>query len=116
MEQKIARGWKSIVCPDGKEKVTLMCEWDILSKMGHIYKKTLKQIDCHNSKLTEFGGVDCNWACLKAIAKEGMTRLGMEWLWVCGIMVAGIIWIVFYSIYMGHTSICMGCFCFSESL
>ena len=100
MEKKIERGWKSIVCPDGKEKVIVMCEWDILSEMGRILKKTLKQIDCYHPKLTELGGADCNWACKKAIAKEEMTRLGMEWLLVCGIMVAGIIWIVFYSIYM----------------
>jgi len=101
MEKKIEREWKSIVCPDGKEKVIVMCEWDILSEMGRILKKTLKQIDCHNPKLTEFGGADCNWACKKAIAKEGTTELGMEWLLVCAIIVGGIIWIVFYSIYMG---------------
>jgi hypothetical protein len=78
-----------------------MCEWDILSETERILKKTLKQIDCHHPKLTKLGGADCNWACKKAIAKEEMTRLGMEWLLVCGIMVAGIIWIMFYSIYMG---------------
>jgi hypothetical protein len=101
MEKKMEREWKSIVCPDGKEKVIVMCEWDILSETERILKKTLKQIDCHHPKLTKLGGADCNWACKKAIAKEEMTRLGMEWLLVCGIMVAGIIWIMFYSIYMG---------------
>lgn len=79
----------------------VMCEWDILLEMGRIFKKTLKQIDCHNPKLTEFGGADCNWACKKAIAKEGTTGLGIEWLLACAIIVGGIIWIVFYSIYMG---------------
>jgi hypothetical protein len=87
MERKIERGWKSIVCPDGKEKAIVMCEWDILSEMGRILKKTLKQIDCHNPKLTELGGADCNLACKKAIAKEGTTGLGMEWLLVCAIIV-----------------------------
>jgi len=103
MERKIEKGWKSIVCLDGKEKVMVTCEWDILSEMGRILKKTLKQIDCHNPKLTEFGGADCNWVCKRAIAKEGTTGVGsgMEWLWVCAIIVGGIIWIVFYSLYMG---------------
>lgn len=100
MERKIERGWKSIVCPDRKEKVIVMCEWEILSEMGSTLKKTLKQIDCHNPKLTEFGGADCNWGCKKAIAKEGTTRSGMEWLWVCAISVGGILWIVFYDIYL----------------
>ena len=100
MEQKIAREWKSIVCPDGKEKAIVMCEWDILSEVGGIVKKTLKQIDCHNPKLTELGGADCNWACTKAIAKEEMTRSTMEWLLVCAILTGGIIWIVIYGIYM----------------
>ena len=100
MEQKIAREWKSIVCPDGKEKAIVMCEWDILSEVGRILKKTLKQIDCHNPKLTEFGGADCNWACRKVIAKEEITRWGSEFLLVCAILIAGIIWIVIYGIYM----------------
>jgi len=77
MEKKIEREWKSIVCPDGKEKVIVMCEWDIFSEMERILKKTLKQIDCHHPKLAELGGADCNWACKKAIAKEEMNRLGM---------------------------------------
>jgi hypothetical protein len=45
MEQKIERGWKSIVCPDWKEKAMIMCEWDILSEKGSILQRTLKQID-----------------------------------------------------------------------
>lgn len=100
MEKKIEREWKSIVCPDGKEKVIVVCEWDILSEMGRILKKTLKQIDCHHPKLTELGGADCNWACKKTIAKEGTTGLGREWLLVCAIIVGGILWIVFYDVYM----------------
>jgi len=100
MEQKIERKWKSIDCPDRKEKSVVMCEWDILSGAGRILKKTLKQIDCHNPKLTEFGGVDCNWACRKVIAKEEITRWRSELLLVCAILIAGIIWIVIYGIYM----------------
>ncbi len=101
MERKIERGWKSIVCPGEKEKVIVMCEWDILSETGRILKKTLKQIDCHNPKLSELGGTDCNWACKRGIATEGTIGLGMEWLWVCAIIVGGIIWIALYSIYIG---------------
>jgi hypothetical protein len=100
MEQKIERKWKSIVCPDGKEKSVVMCEWDILSEEGRILKRTLKQIDCHNAKLTEFGGADCNWACRKVIAKEEITRSRSEFLLVCAILIGGMIWIVIYGIYM----------------
>ena len=100
MEQKISREWKSIVCPDGKAQSVVMSEWDILSEEGRIVKKTLKQIDCHNPRLAEFGGTDCRWVCEKAIAKEEMTRSRMEWLFVCAILVGGILWIVFYNIYL----------------
>ncbi len=100
MEQKIEREWKSIVCPDGKAKSVVMCEWDILSEKGRILKKTLKQIDCHNPGLTEFGGTDCSWVCEKAIMGEEITRSGMEWLLVCAILVGGILWIVFYDMYL----------------
>ena len=100
MEQKVEREWKSIVCPDWKERSVVMCEWDILSGEGRISKKTLKQIDCYNPRLTEFGGTDCSWACEKAMAKEETTRSGMEWLWVCAILVGGILWIVSYDMYV----------------
>ena len=76
MKQKMEREWKSIICPDWKEKTVVMCEWDILSEDGRILKRTLKQIDCHNPRLTEFGGTDRRWVCEKAIAKEEMTRSG----------------------------------------
>jgi len=100
MEQKIDREWKSIVCPDGKEKSVVMCQWDILSEKSRILKRTLKQIDCHNPKLTEFGGPDCNWACAKALATEETARSRMEWLLVCAILSGGIAWIVFYGAYI----------------
>lgn len=100
MEQKMEREWKSIVCPDRKEKAVVMCEWDILSEGGRILKKTLKQIDCYNPRLTEFGGTDCSWTCEKAIAKEETTKSGMEWLLVCAILVGGILWIVVYDMYL----------------
>jgi len=100
MEQTIAREWKSIVCPDGKAQSVVMSEWDILSEKGRILKKTLKQIDCHNPRLAEFGGTDCSWVCQEAIAKEKVTRSNMELLLVCAIFVGGIFWIVFYDIYL----------------
>ena len=100
MEQKIERERKSIVCPDGKAKSVVVCEWDIFSEEGHILKRTLKQIDCHNPRLTELGGTDCSWVCKKAIAKEEMTGSRIEWLFVCSIFIGGILWIVFYNIYL----------------
>jgi len=100
MEQKIARKWKSIVCPDGKAQSVVMSEWDILSEEGRVLEKTLKQIDCHNPRLAEFGGTDCSWACTKAIAREEMTRSRMESLLVCAIFVGGILWIAFHGIYL----------------
>ena len=63
MEQRIERQWKSIVCPDGKEKSLIICEWEIVSKGGNILKRNLKQIDCHNPRLAEFCGKDCSWRC-----------------------------------------------------
>ncbi len=100
MEQKIQREWKSIVCPDRKAESLVMFEWDILSDGGRILKKTLKQIDCHNPGLAEFGGTDCSWVCHKAIAKKEKTGSRTELLLVCAIFVAGILWIVFYDLYL----------------
>ena len=42
MEQKIEREWISIVCPEGKEKILVMCKWDIVSREGRIFRRTLK--------------------------------------------------------------------------
>jgi hypothetical protein len=75
MEQRIEREWKSIVCPEGKGKTTVMCEWDIVSGGGRIFRRGLKQIDCRNPKLTEFGGTDCNWGCEIVIAKRERKEL-----------------------------------------
>jgi len=47
-----------------------MFEWGVVSKGGRILKRTLKQIDCHNPQLTEFGGIDCNWGCEGVIGKR----------------------------------------------
>ena len=69
MEQKVEREWKNILCPENKDKTRVMCEWDVVSKQGRIIKKTLKQIDCSNPKLIEFGGADCHWTCEKVLAK-----------------------------------------------
>jgi hypothetical protein len=100
MEQKMKRESRSIVCPDWKEKAVVLCEWDILSEEGRILKQSLKQIDCCSPRLTEFGGTDCSWRCEKTIAREEMTRSGMEWLLVCAVLVGGILWILFYDMYL----------------
>ncbi len=100
MEHKIEREWKSIVCPEAKAESVVMCEWDILSEGGHIRKRSLRKIDCHNPKLTQLNGIDCGWKCERAIGREKMTRSGIEWLWVCAIAVAGILWIVFYDLHI----------------
>jgi hypothetical protein len=70
LEEAREREWKSILCPEGKCKTLVMCEWDVVSKGGRILKRTLKQIDCHNPQLTEFGGIDCNWGCEGVIGKR----------------------------------------------
>ena len=100
MEQRIEREWKSIVCPDGKGKSVVMCEWNILSEEGRFLKRILRQIDCHNPRLTEFGGKDCSWRCEKSIEKQEVTKSGTEWLWVCCILGVGLLWIAFYDVYM----------------
>ena len=63
MQQGIEREWKWVLCPDGKGRTWMMCEWDIASQKGRILKRTLKQIDCRYPHLMEFGGTDCNWKC-----------------------------------------------------
>ena len=70
MEQKIEREWKTIVCAEGKERIAVMYEWDIVSKGGRIFRKTLKQIDCHHPRMAGFGGIDCNWGCERIITKR----------------------------------------------
>ena len=70
MEQTREREWKSVVCPEGWGRATVMCEWDLVSEKGRILKRTLSQIDCHNPQLTVFGGVDCNWKCEGVIVKR----------------------------------------------
>jgi len=70
MEQKIEREWIFIGCPEGRENASVMCEWDIVLEKGHILRRTLRLIDCHNLQLTEFGGTDCNWGCKRLIARR----------------------------------------------
>ena len=77
MEQKIERECVSIVCPEGKEKTEVMCEWAIVSREGRIFRRTLKLIDCNHPKLSEFGGIDCRWGCERIIAgRERRDPLG----------------------------------------
>ena len=69
MEQRTETEWKSVLCPDGKERTWVMCEWDTISEGGRILKRILRQIDCFHPRLTEFDGADCNWFCEGIIAK-----------------------------------------------
>ena len=70
MEKAKEREWRSIVCPEGKCKTVVMCEWDLVSKGGRILKRTLNQIDCHNPRLAAFGGEGCQWGCEGVIRKR----------------------------------------------
>jgi len=70
MEQKKEREWRTIACPEGKGRTRVMCEWDVASEKGRILQRTLKQIDCQNPLLTEFGGMDCRWGCERVILKR----------------------------------------------
>ncbi len=70
MEQVKEREWKSILCPEKKCKTVVMCVWNVESKGGRILKRTLKQIDCYNPELTEFGGANCKWGCEGVIGKR----------------------------------------------
>ena len=69
MEQKKEREWKSVLCPAGKDRTRMLCEWDTVLEGGRILKRTLRQIDCFHPKLTEFGGADCDWFCEGVIVK-----------------------------------------------
>ena len=70
MEPVKEREWKSILCPETKERTVVMCEWEVVSKGGRILKRTLKQIDCHNPQLAAFGSIDCTWGCNGVIRKR----------------------------------------------
>jgi hypothetical protein len=70
LEEVREREWNSILCPERQCRTTVMCEWDVLSKGGRILKRTLRQIDCHNAELVQFGGVDCRWGCEGIIRKR----------------------------------------------
>lgn len=69
-EEVREREWNSILCPERQCRTMVMCEWDVLSKEGRILKRTLRQIDCHDPELTEFGGADCKWGCEGVIGKR----------------------------------------------
>jgi hypothetical protein len=70
LEEVREREWNSILCPERQCRTMVMCEWDVVSKEGRILKRTLRQIDCHNLQLTEFGGMDCKWGCEGVIGKR----------------------------------------------
>lgn len=70
MEQRIEREWRSVRCPQEEERVSLMCEWDVVYEGGRILSRTLKEIDCHHPRLTVFGGGDCGWPCEKLIVQR----------------------------------------------
>jgi hypothetical protein len=70
LEEVREREWNSILCPERQCRTMVMCEWDVVSKEGRILKRTLRQIDCHDPHLTEFGGMDCTWRCESVIGKR----------------------------------------------
>jgi hypothetical protein len=70
VERVTEREWKTILCPEGKGKSLVMCEWDIELEKGRIFRRNLKQIDCCNPMLIILGGEDCNWKCEEVIAKR----------------------------------------------
>jgi hypothetical protein len=70
LEEVREREWNSILCPEKQCRTIVMCEWDVLSKKGRILKRTLRQIDCHNVELAQFGGMDCKWGCEGVIRKR----------------------------------------------
>jgi len=70
LEQKREKEWKMVLCPGGRGRNLVMCEWEIASEKGRILKRTLKLIDCCNPQLTLFGGADCNWGCEGVIMKR----------------------------------------------
>lgn len=64
------REWHSIFCPERQSRSLVMCEWDVVFKGGQILKRTLKLIDCHQTDLSQLGGMDCKWGCEKVIRKR----------------------------------------------
>ena len=47
-----------------------MVEWDIVSEKGRLLERSLRQIDCHHPRLTQFGGEDCEWGCEGVIGRR----------------------------------------------
>jgi hypothetical protein len=70
VEEVREREWNSILCPERQCRTMVMCEGEVLLKEGRILKRTLKQIDCHNAELVQFGGMDCKWGCEGVIRKR----------------------------------------------
>jgi len=70
LEEKREREWRTILCPGGNGRHLVMCEWDIVSEKGRILKRALRQIDCTNPQLADYGGADCNWECEEVIMKR----------------------------------------------
>ena len=64
------REWNSILCPERQCRTMVMCEWDVLSKEGRILRRTLRQIDCHNAELVQFGGRECKLGCEEVMRKR----------------------------------------------
>ena len=62
--------WNAILCPERQCGTMVMCEWVVFIKEGRILKRTLRQIDCHNAELVQFGGTDCKWGCEGVIRKR----------------------------------------------
>ena len=69
-EEVKEREWNSILCPERQCRTLVMCEWDVVLKGGRILKRTLRQIDCHNAELVQFGGRECKWGCEGVIRKR----------------------------------------------
>jgi hypothetical protein len=65
MPEQIKRVSRSIVCPDGKECTEVLIEWTVVKG-----KKVLRQIDCSNPMLSNYGLEDCKWTCWDRLCKR----------------------------------------------
>ena len=65
MSEKSTWSTRHMRCPEEKGEAELLIEWKV--QKG---KKVLQSISCAHPQLMAYGGVDCEWLCLKRVSPK----------------------------------------------
>ena len=65
MSEKSKWAIRQMRCPEEKGETELLIEWKV--QKG---KKVLHGISCAHPQLADYGGVDCEWLCLKRVSPK----------------------------------------------